>query len=417
MHETKSLEFKQDISNSFLKTVSAFANFDGGTIIFGIADDGTEVGLSDPRLQMMPIEQKINESVSPKPDYTLECDDARRLIVLAVREGAHKPYLYNGKAYRRSDTSTVEVDYEELRELALEGANLTYDDLPAKTQDLTFAVLKERLESQLHVDVANRDVLRTLELIGDDGRYNKAAELLADVNSCFGVDIVRFGRTISIMLDRETHEHVSILSQYDAALALFRKYYRYEEIVGAERLSLEIVPEDAFREALANALVHRDWSVNAHIKVSFFKDRVEVSSPGNLPRKVTEEDYLSGRISVPRNPIIANVFFRLNLIERFGTGIPRIREAYEGWLEQPRFILSGSSITVVLPARGSAEELSQDEKLVLGLLRGNHLAISEIVRDTGFGKTKAQQVVKRLVEKGYAAVYGNGRGTTYGAQR
>ena len=415
MRESKSLEFKQDITNSFLKTVSAFANFGGGRIIFGMSDDGSEIGIPDPRSLMMPIEQKINDSVTPKPDYVLECDDETRLITLTVREGAYKPYLYNGKAYRRSGTSTVEVDREELRELTLEGTNLDFEDLPAQNQNLTFGLLKARLESQLHIGVAGRDVLRTLELIDDDGRYNRAAELLADANSERGVDIVRFGRSISILLDRETYERVSILEQYDSALELFRKYYQYEEIVGAERVLRETVPEDAFREVIANALVHRDWSVKAHIKVSFFDDRIEVSSPGGLPRKVSEEDYLSGRISVPRNPIIANVFFRLHLIERFGTGIPRIKDAYADWLEQPRFAISGSSITVVLPVRGSAEELPHDEELVLGLLRGERLAISEIVSKTGFGKTKAQQVVKRLVDKGYASVYGNGRGTKYGA--
>ena len=91
-------------------------------------------------------------------------------------------------------------------------------------------------------------------------------------------------------------------------MEMFRKYYQYEKIEGMERKVLERVPENAFREALANALVHRLWDMPASVKVSMYKDRIEISSPGGLPAGISREEYLDGQISMLRNPIIGNVF-------------------------------------------------------------------------------------------------------------
>lgn len=99
---------------------------------------------------------------------------------------------------------------------------------------------------------------------------------MADENSFYGIDCARFGDSIDIILDREIFEHKSILKQYDEAVTLYRKYYQYDEIEGALRKTVELIPEKAFREAIANALVHRTWDVNSHIRIAMFKDRLEV---------------------------------------------------------------------------------------------------------------------------------------------
>ena len=140
---------------------------------------------------------------------------------------------------------------------------------------------------------------------------------------------------IDIILDREIFEHRSILKQYDEVIELYRKYYQYDEIKGAIRETVETIPEKAFRETIANALVHRAWDVRSHIRVAMYEDRIEVFSPGGLPKGITREEYLNGQISVLRNPIIGAVFFRLNIIESFGTGVQRINAAYAGSKAKP----------------------------------------------------------------------------------
>lgn len=105
---------------------------------------------------------------------------------------------------------------------------------------------------------------------------------MADKNHFPGIDIVKFGENISIIQKRTTFESTSVLDAYEKALAIFRDYYQYEVIQGGDRKKMEKIPEAAFREAIANALIHRVWDVDAHIRVSMFDDRIEVISPGEL---------------------------------------------------------------------------------------------------------------------------------------
>ena len=115
MRETRTLEFKETITNTFLKTVSAFSNYDGGTIVFGIDDDGKIKGLADAKQSCLDIENKINDSISPQPNYTLEIQNNDQTIKLTVKSGLQKPYLYKSKAYKRNDTATIEVDTLDLK--------------------------------------------------------------------------------------------------------------------------------------------------------------------------------------------------------------------------------------------------------------------------------------------------------------
>ncbi|MCF0111810.1 MAG: putative DNA binding domain-containing protein, partial [Erysipelotrichaceae bacterium] len=328
MRETKNLEFKQAITNSFLKTVSAYANYGTGEVLFGVNDDGTVCGIEHPEKACLDIENKINDSIDPIPAYTLNINTANSVITLRVEEGIHKPYFYKSRAYVRNDSATVEVDRVELTRLILEGENSSFEELRADNQELTFSVLEKELTERIGIRSVSSDTWKTLELYNEKTGYNNAASLLADHNDFPGIDLARFGDSISIIFDRETFANTSVLTQYNEAIRMFRKYYTYEEITGALRERKELIPEAAFREVIANALVHRTWDVKSHINVSMFPDRIEVTSPGGLPKGISEEEYLRGGISIPRNYIIGNVFLRLKMIERFGTGIRRINDLY-----------------------------------------------------------------------------------------
>lgn len=414
MRESKTLEFKRDITNSFLKTVSAFSNYSTGSILFGVNDDGVVMGIENPSQACLDIENRINDSISPNPDYTLSID-SRNVVTLTVKEGPHKPYLYKAKAYKRNDTSTVEVDRVELLRLVLEGSNLSFDATPARSDDFSFSFLEKSLREVMDIKALTEDMLKTLGLQSRDGSYTVAGELLADVNTFPGIDAARFGETINVFLDRESWTGVSVLQQYEEALSFFRKYYVYEKIEGARRVTVETVPESAFREAIANALVHRTWDVDANVRVSMHPDRIEVASPGGLPRGLNREEYLEGRISTLRNPVLGGVFFRLGLIERFGTGVPRIKEAYRDSASKPLFTLRENSITVVLPLLDADSDLADDERIIVRLLKGRSLSMGDVVAESGFGRTKALGLLKGLAEHGRVQITGKGRGTRYGA--
>jgi ATP-dependent DNA helicase RecG len=414
MRENRQLEFKERVTNTFLKTVSAYANYGTGEIQFGVTDDGAVVGLEDPAGDSLRIENAINDGISPRPEFSISVNSRTGVVTLRVLEGDDKPYLYRSKAYKRSDASTVEVDDLEFRRLVLEGSNLTFDAVRSARQDLSFEVLRVALEDEVGVSAFGDDTLRTLGLLGLKDGFNNAAALLADENDFPGIDMARFASDPDTILDRETHDRISVLRQLDAALTMFDRYYSYEAIEGFRRERHERIPRESFREAIANALAHRTWDVPAHVRVSMFPDRVEVVSPGGLPTGVTVDDYLAGNLSILRNPILGGVLFRLNVIEQFGTGVRRIRRGYADSRAKPRFDVTEGSISVILPVLDAKPALDRDEEKVLSAFSpGVLLSSSQVVALTGFGKDKVLRVLKELAAKGLIRIQGSGRGTRY----
>lgn len=414
MKESRDLEFKQQVTNTFLKTVSAFANFGEGTILFGVNDDGKSIGIDDPDQVSLDIENRINDNIIPKPDFSFSVNRRTNVISLIVSEGRYKPYLYKGKAYRRSGTATIEVDQIELKRLTLEGENLYYEELPCGMESLQFSYFESKLKSILGITGINDDILRTFGFYSEGREFNNAAALFADENQFSGIDIARFGSSINEIQDRETLTNMSVLKQYDLAISMYRRYYQYERIDGIVRKTIQNIPETAFREALANALVHRTWDINSHIRISMFGNKVEIISPGGLPKGITKEEYLNGFISYLRNPIIGNVFFRLHFIEVFGTGIRRIMDAYEKSVVKPSFEITDNSVKVVLPVVTMDLEITTDRKKVIDLLcNGKQLSSREIAEKLGWSKDKSIRILNSLLESGFIKKIGSGRGTKY----
>lgn len=413
MRETTDLEFKREVSKSYLKTVSAFANYGTGRVLFGVDDNGSAVGLPDPENDCLRIEAAINDNLKPVPKFRLDIDDANKTVCLTVFEGPAKPYLYDGKAFRRADSSTVAVSRLEHNRLTLAGANTSFDALEADAQDLSFHLLEERLAEKAGITRLDDNGLISLELRSPHGTFNNAAALLADENGFPGTDIARFGDSISVILARRAFAGTSLLAQLDGAMAMFGEYYAYEEVVGEARVTRESIPREAFREAMANALVHRAWDVRGSIKVSMFADRIEVTSPGGLPDGVTEEEYRAGGPSVARNPILANIFFRLGYIERFGTGIPRIVEAYSPTNASPRFTVRAESVTVVLPVVDAVSLTGEESLLLRRIPKGTRMSRAEIAAAAGLSKDKTLRLLNALVDKGLVELTGSARATRY----
>lgn len=419
MKEKFNLEFKKEITKTFLKTVSAYSNYNDGQIIFGIDDSGDLIGIDRVEDECLRIENMINDSIEPAPNFKIEVKKIgeKTIIVLNVMKGRDTPYYYKGKAYKRSDFATLEVDRFELRRLAIEGINMDYEEARSSSQDLEFNKLEFKLKEKTGIKNINLDILKILGLYNKDGYYNIAAELLADDNNMefSGIDIVRFGKDISKILYRETINKKSLLSQYDRAIEIFEQYYQYEEIEGYIRVKKELIPKEAFREALANAIVHRIWDINSYIQIFMYEDRIEIISPGGLPEGISKDEYLYGNISVLRNPIIAGVFYRLDIIEKFGTGIARINKEYERNLSKPSFDISRNSMCILLPTTNFNQlDLSEEEVLILDIVKDEvELSRGEIDEKSGFSKSKTLRIINSLVDKNIIQKLGKGPGTTY----
>lgn len=410
--KNKKVVYKKEVSKTYLKTVSAFANYNDGEIIFGIADDFNVVGIDNPIEACLNIENQINDSIKPKPDYSLKINDDKT-ISLYVMQGVNTPYRYNGKAYKRNDSSTIEVDAIEEKRLILAGMNISFEELNANEANLKFSYLCQKLKEIIDLENFNLDTLKSLNLYNSKFGYNNAAKLLSDENDFPGVDIAIFGNSINIFKKRVTFAGESILKQYYDSLDIYKGEYIVEKIDGGFRKKVELIPFEAYREALANAIVHRTWDINANTKIEMYQDKIIISSPGGLDGDMTKEDYIKGNYSYLRNPIIANVFRRLNIIEAFATGIKRINEAYKNAYVKPTYNVTPSAISITLPVIEDYS-LSLNEAKVIDSIKDNYLySRTDIEKLSGFTKDKLIRLLASLQEKGLIEKSGKGRATYY----
>ena len=410
--ENQFLEFKQERTKTYLKTVSAFANYAGGEIRFGVKDDGTILPIDDPQAFALDLENQINDSISPQPLYKIALN-SNNTVSLFIKKGADTPYLYNEKAYKRNSTATIEVDAYELKRLILEGKNLTYDALPIDRKTLVFNTLESHLNEKFGIKKCEEPILKTLGLLTNQG-FNNAALLLSDENTFNGVDIAVFGKNINIFKERATLSHYSLIKQFEIAMEMFERYFVEERVESVERSRFERIPKVAFREILLNAIVHRDYEVKGNTKVAMYEDRIVISSPGGLPKGINEEQYASGLFSVFRNPIVASIFNRLGLIESFATGIVRTNIAYQAFDIKPRLEVFENAIQVILPTVEDRYHLTHEEEYFLSLLDSNFLYTREKLEEiTGFNKSKIIRLLNSLIAKKYIRKLGQSKSTYY----
>lgn len=278
--------------------------------------------------------------------------------------------------------------------------------------------MEQELKQEIGLKQFSDDTLRTLGLMVDD-EYTRAAELLADTNSNFrsATSIVRFGKTSSEFLDRMDVTNKSLLSQYREALTMFDKWYKpYEEVVGFRRIERIQIPREAYREGIANVLVNRRYDINGRVQVAMHENHIEIISPGGLPEGMSETTYLYSHISIPRNTVIADIFHRLHIIEKFGTGIDRIRDAYASFPSKPGFEITTDFIRVVLPVidyDSKPQEPTLSERILRLLSEKDALSRMEIEELTGYKRTRVLKELEQLIGDGMIEITGSGPSTKY----
>lgn len=431
--EAKNIEYKQEYSKTILKTVCAYANFHDGYIVLGVKDDCSVVGVDKIDELKLSIENAINDSIIPSPYYEFEVKqmDKNQILLIKVYKGNHTPYTYQGKSYMRRDTSTIQTDMIINQNLILSGRNLGYEDLTSPVQDLTFDYFETLMKKHFQITTLSDDLMRTLELINDN-QYNIAAALLSDENPLKSsvVQLIAFSNTgVGRIKDRLTLNSGSVLKQFDQCMSFYRKHINVGEIIeSAYRKTVEDVPYIAYREAVANMLVHRDYSVEVDARIEFFSNRIEIVSPGGLPYGMLKEEYIDGKLSKPRNRKIADIFLRLKIVEKLATGIRRIKEQYFYQESKPSFLVSENAVVVVLPyvkeslsqldgaSRESRENyvLTDKEEIVYKLIRQQPMIKrAEIQKHIDLEKSQTIGLLNRLRDSGRIIKVGNGPATGY----
>jgi len=416
--ENKNVEYKQEYTKTLLKTVSAFANFNDGLIIIGINDKDEITGVPNVNYTKEQIENSIYDTILPNPYFEIEADiyEGKTVLIVKVFKSENTPYTYKGKAYKRVAITTREVDLYEYNELVLNGKNLTYDEMQIQDKELDLSELNNRLRKALGIGEVDDNVLTSLSLL-KNGRYNIAAKLFSDNNNIGKVTLLRYSDSVESIKDRIDLENMSILTQFDKCIDFYYKHVnKQEKIDGAYRKTIEEIPLVAYREAIANAICHRDYNKQANVKVEIFDDRIEVTSPGGLPIGISYEDFIDGRISIHRNKIVAEIFNRLKLIEKIATGIRRIKSHYKEYSVKPEFEITDNSVRVILPNVLYKKRiiLQEKEKEIVNLLNENEfLAAKDISLALGIKKTQTSKYLNNLITKGMVNRIGSGRNIKY----
>lgn len=412
--EKRHTEYRLSVTSDFLKTVSAFANYGGGQIYFGVLKDGTICGIQNPVETAVNLEDQIRNNIVPVPVFRITIHEGD-ILLLDIQSGRQTPYCYQGKAYKRNNTSTMPVNADELSSLILKGRNQSVLDLPSKEQNLTFETFNRCFQDRFGLQTVFPDTFVTLELYSEKEGFNNAAALLSDQNPFPGIDIVMYGQNHSQIRSRKRLENQSVLDLLDGCIKEFESRYLYEEITLRGRVTQEKIPSEAFRELIASAFVHRDWQLPARIKIEMEEDAVSVTFPGFLPDEMTRQEYLTNlHIPVLRNKSLALIFLKLRKIEHLGSVLPMILEEYRKVLKKPEFIAEDNFLSVSLPVTEQSLPNSPEQQKVLDLVRlMQPVSAGRLLKQTRFSRSTQLRILNHLMEQGLIRKAGNGRTTQY----
>lgn len=424
MIENATTEFKREYTPNINKTVVAFANTSGGTLYIGIADDGSLVGIDDIDATMLKISNSIRESI--KPDVTLFVDyeqdtiTGKAVIKVIVQKGTSCPYYLANKGIRpegvyvRQGASSVPATETAILRMIKETDGERYEDVRSLNQDLTFT------EAELQFNIQNvsfsQNQQKTLGLMNASGIYTSLGLLLSD-QCIHTVKLAVFeGKAKAVFKDRREFTG-SLIKQLNDIYEFIDRYNRNRsEIEGLYRIDKRDYPTEAVREVLLNALVHRDYSFSDSTLISIFDDRIEFASIGGLVRGITFDDMMLG-ISVVRNKNLANVFYRLTLIEAYGTGMPKIMRSYEEFSIKPQIVVTDNVFKITLPNTNEIPEkvhMNEDERAVMGLFKDKDFIVRKDIEVTlSTSQAMAIRLLKGLLEKDQIRTVGKGKNTRY----
>lgn len=349
-------EFKRKYVHDIKNTVIAFANTHGGELFIGVQDDGVVCGVSDVDFVMRQVICTIRDTIRPDVTLFTECtaDEmaGKAVVVVRVQRGTARPYYLASKGvrpegvYLRQGASTVPASEAAILKMIKETAGDSYEDARALIQDLTFEKTAAYFKNRAIQFAISQQ--RSMHFVGSDGAFTNVALLLSD-QCTHTIKLAIFqGEQKRVFLDRQEFSG-SLLNQLEAVYEVIDRHNRTRaEFSGLERIDKRDYPAEAIREALLNAIIHRDYAFRDSTLISIFDDRIELVTIGGLVGGISLDDIMLG-VSVLRNPHLAAVFYRLHLIEAYGTGIAKMREAYRDYKTGPIVDVTGHAFKITLP--------------------------------------------------------------------
>jgi ATP-dependent DNA helicase RecG len=410
MTENPNKEFKREYTPEIKKEVIAFTNTSGGTIYVGIDDNGQPYPLENADEILSQITNSIRDSILPDVTMFVSYEVNDGVIAVTVQEGTNKPYYLADKGLRpsgvfvRQGTSSVPASHEQIREFIKLTDGDKFETARSLMQDISFQSATEEFMSR-GVDFGESQ-MRTLGIVGQDGLYTNLGLLLSD-QCTHTIKFAVFNGTKKGEFKTRKEIEGSVLKQMKSAFDFLSLTNNLAATFsGLDRIEQYDYPEEAVREAMLNAIIHRDYAFSGSIIVNIYDDRMEFVSLGGLVHGLSAEDLFIG-VSQPRNEKLANVFYRLRYIEAYGTGLRRIMQHYDDFEVKPEITATHGGFMLTLPNMNHARPLSKhypvkaQHMVVLDYLKNNRTITNEIVQELlSVKQTRAYKVIREMIGNG-----------------
>lgn len=347
--ETQNIEFKSSWRDEYLKVLCAFANTEGGKLIIGVDDKGRTIGVKDAKKLLENIPNKVKDILGIIPDIKVKSKNKKDTLVIDIKPSS-VPISYQGEFFVRSGSINLELKGKDLRRFLISKADKDWDEFIEErftADDIDVATIekfKELAVKRLPFVKEEKEPIRLLEKLNlmEDGKFKRAAALLFSKNpkKYFTSAYVKVGKFLTD-IDIVSSDDVegNLFQQVENTIELLRTKYllskiRFEGIYRKEELEY---PEEALREAIINAVLHRDY-IGAHTQLKIYSDKLVLWNEGKLPKEIKIEDLKKSHSSKPRNELPADVFFKAGLIEAWGRGTIKITdECKKAGLPEPEF--------------------------------------------------------------------------------
>ncbi|MDO4977966.1 MAG: putative DNA binding domain-containing protein [Eubacteriales bacterium] len=426
--ENDIVELKSEVVSDICKEVIAFANTRGGTLYIGVEDDGTVIGIEDTDYAILQMNNKVRDSIKPDVTmfvrYEIKTVEEKEILAVTVQKGTDRPYYLANKGLKpsgvfvRNGSSCDPASDTFIRKMIKETDGDSFESMRSLEQSLTFDTASEQfLKRNVPFDSTK---MQTLGILTREGIYSNVGMLLSDqCNSTIkaatfsGTDksVFQDRREFSGSLFQQMEELYAYLDIRNQTKAIFEGLYRTD---------YRDYPEEALREVLLNSLVHRDYSFSASTLVSVYDDRIEFVSVGGLPIGIEIDDILLG-LSVCRNPKLAAVFYHLELIEAYGTGLPKIMNAYKDHEVKPKIQVTNNAFKITLPNCNVTKKISyvrdsvnNYEVRILQFIKSNGQATrTDIEQLLGVSQATANRILKQMITDRLIYQCGRGKATHY----
>jgi ATP-dependent DNA helicase RecG len=430
MFEMQTLEYNREYNQKAKNTLLAFLNTDGGTLYIGLSDDGSVYGI-DGNIDeaARSIANSFRDSVTPDPSgyfsVEIEIREGRNIIIVTVERGSAIPYCYaayglvSRGVYVRVGSNTVTASHEHIRHMIKDNGTGQFLSELSVEQNLTFEYAENIfIDKDIKFGMEQK---QSLGLLRSDGRFTNLALILSDQCPYTTKAAIFEGLTKEKFKDRKEFTG-SIFKQIEDVHSYLHVFNRTRSTFkGMYRVDHPDYPDIAIRESYVNSLIHRDYYIEGSVLVSMFDDRLEFMSLGGVMPGVTH-DLMRMGVSVTRNEKLAQIFYRLNIIEAFGTGIPRIYDAYKNSSSEPEipvidggFLIRIPNINHVLPNTFSTGKITNgsSEQQLLDTFAGINFNKEDAADVLGISQSGAYKLLQRMVENSLLFAKKEGKQWTY----